>query len=319
MAKDYHVKVIPVRSARERQCHAEVPRLFRWLRGRALFRGCLALCALASVTQAQQPSAAQGADDATLSRDLLMAALNVRSAPVTKFQVPAGQSHWAVSLAQPSDDIIVARYAIQSLPAFYVQAFFCGREDTDPAEPAIRIDATTLGSTETAREFYDANLVFFLYPPNLQPPCVLAHMRWTSQSGEVQQSWNPEKRHAAVITGHDRAIRHMGEWVAYFFHARSDPNRAAQFFATALVLEGEHLRTLVESDDLQDQVDHLSYLDRAFPIELFDLPLPLTKEQMQQVHGFLDTRLRMRQRLGPFITASPALIERDRSLLRKYP
>jgi hypothetical protein len=278
----------------------------------------LLLLALPAPVLAQAPATAADADADSLKvpRDLLMDALNARIKPLTNFQIPAGTAKWEVRLLRLNDDAFIVDYTIASKPPFQVQAIVC--HETLAESKSTRVDATILGPNETADEFYEANLVYAWYPPDLEPPCTVQFMTFSIQNGWVKHDFDNAKRDAYFTTSPERAVRHMANWVGYLAQNRGDRKRAAQFLAAALEHESDELLKLASGSNLEDAVHRLALLEQTLPSTLFDLQLPLTAAQSVQIGRFLQLRLRLRQKLAAFVDNSGALIQRDQALLRRF-
>jgi hypothetical protein len=247
----------------------------------------------------------------TLPEELLIDGLDARLRPLTNFQIPDGSVLSRVTLLKLNRDATIVDYTLASNPPFQVQAIIC--EETIGRDKQTQVDATILGPTETADEFYDANLAF--YPPNTIPPCMMAGMHASIQNGWVKHK--DGKRDAYLTTSHDRAVRHMANWVQYLAEHRGDRGRAAQFLAVGLAHEADQLRALATGTDLETAMHHLALLEKIIPSSLFDLRLPLGADQSGQVRRFLRLRLQLREKLSSFADDSATLIQRDQTLLRE--
>jgi len=254
-----------------------------------------------------------GSDDLTLSDQVLMDAVNARVKPLS-FQVPAGMSQ-EVTILRLNQDAFIFNYAVASMPPFQVQAIVC--EETLGGTKSTRTDATILGATETAGEFYDANLTFAYYPPDVTPPCAVGFMLFSERKGWVQHE-DGQQRDARITISPERAVRHLANWVPYLATNRGDRERAAQFLAFALERESDALVKIASDSDAEAAVQRLALLEWIMPSTLFDLKLPLTAAQSAQVGRFLQLRLRLRQKLAAFVDDSAALNLRDQALLRRF-
>jgi hypothetical protein len=264
---------------------------------------------------AQASDSTDTADDMKLPRELLMDGLNARVKPLN-FSIPAGTAKWDVKLMRLNDDAFFVNYTIGGGAPFQVQAIICNQ--TVGGTASTRVDATMLGPTETAGEFYDTNLTYAFYPPDVTPPCMLKFMNASIQNGWVKHDWEEAKRDAYFTTSHERAFRHMVNWVQYLVENRGDGRRAAQFLTVALEHEAEQLRPLAAGSNLEDAVHHLALLEQILPGKVLDQPPPLVPEQTAAVGRFLQLRLRLQQKLAVFIANSATLIQRDQALLRKF-
>ena len=253
------------------------------------------------------------ADDLTLPNELLTDGLNARTTPLTNFQIPHHFARWDVKLLRLNEDAFIVNYTVGSAPPFQIQAIICS--PTIGGESVTRVDATILGPTETADAFYDANLTFAFYPPDTTPPCMVKFMSDDIRTGWVER--DKVRRDAYLTTSHDRAVRHMANWVQYLAENRDDRDRSAEFLASALKHEADRLRDLASGTDLKEAMEHLVLLERTLPASLFDLQLPLTSDQLGQLKRFLQLRLELQQKLATFSSGSDELIQRDQALLRK--
>jgi hypothetical protein len=262
------------------------------------------------------PQESGGDDDLKLPRDMLVGALNARVQPIQGFTIPGGNAEWHVGIYRLSQEAFFVDYVIAAGAPFQVQAILCDR--TKGGEKSIETDSTILGPTETAGEFFDANLTYAYYPPDVTPPCMLMGMSATIRNGVIRHEWETAERKAYFATAPERVVRHMANWSRYLLDHRKDRRRAAQFFAAAMQREADELAKLAQGGDKEETASRLVLLEEIFPPELFDLELPLTSAQAADASRFLQQRLQLRRRVAATDAGAPTLIKRDQALLARY-
>jgi hypothetical protein len=255
-------------------------------------------------------------DDLTFPREVLTDAINARVKPLSDFSIPADKTEWKVGILRLTEDAFFFDYVIAAGAPFQVQAILCDRQEGE--RKTAEVDTTILGPTETAGEFYEANLTYAYFPPDQMPPCMLNGMTASVREGTIRHEWDAAERDAHIATSPERAVRHMANWARYLAKHRNDRRRAAQFFAGALQQESDQLLTLAGGIDLDRTVRHLRVLERILPPELFDLQVPLTAAQAAQASRFLQQRLQLRRKVAAIDDGGAALIQRDQALLLRY-
>jgi hypothetical protein len=266
---------------------------------RLLLIALLVLASLRSVVA----QTGDNSDSMKLPRDMLVAALNARTAPLRDVKIPGGTVTWKITYYSLGHGNVIVTYALGDTRPFRLQAIVCEE---------------VLGPTETAEQFYDANLTFAMDPMESVPPCTAAGSDYSVQSGWVKHAWDTDRRDVFLATSHDRVLRHMSNWIRYHADAGNDPGRAAHFLAVGLQHEADRLYALATGTDLKEAMQHLDLLEVTVPDALFDPRPSLSPDETAQVVRFLKLRLSTRQKLAIFADDSARLIQRDKDLLNEF-
>lgn len=241
--------------------------------------------------------------------NLLQLALHTRIVPVTNFRASKGT--WHISALKLSGDTLIGTYSPTPQLTFHVQSIHC--TDKYLGE---RDDATILGPTETAAEFYEANVQFATYRPDDFSPCLLSGMASEMQTGTVTHETTTEN--ADIVTSHGRAMRHLVNWLRFLNLQNDNPGRAANFFVTILDLEKAELLRLESSDDYERTRGELALFETLFPSSEFFLGASLSGENKGHARDFLTTRIRIRKKLSVFLPEASQSIKRDEALLANF-
>jgi hypothetical protein len=276
------------------------------------------LIALLLLTSLRSVVAQTGGDSDSLKvpREALIAALNARTAPLRDVEIPGGTVTWNVNVYSLGHGNIIMTYALGDTRPFRLQAIIC--EEVLGGQKSIRFDTTLLGPTETAEQFYDANLTFAMDPKETVPPCMAAGSNYSFKNGWVKREWETDRRDVFLATSHDRVLHHMSNWIRYLAGKANDTNRASHFLAVALQHEADRLYALATGTDLKEAMQHLALLEVTVPDALFDPRPSLSPNETAQVLRFLNLRLSMRQKLAIFADDSARLIQRDKDLLNEF-
>jgi hypothetical protein len=230
------------------------------------------------------------------------AASAARSAPVTEPGIPQEKvnGNWVISVFRSKGDAIIGTYVLEGRYKFYAQAWICGED---------RLwDGTLLGEHETAATFYQANLSFVGSNSREFMKCLPPHFHYNSPPAHGNDK--------VLYTSEDRVLSHMANWL-FFLAKRKDAARSADFMRLILA---KYKKLLVAADgkgDLRELADTIQVFDSAFPVEVFDLDLPLGREARADARDFFQTMLLMRRKLKVISPASAGLIARDEALLDK--
>lgn len=244
--------------------------------------------------------------------ELLRYAVRSRLAEITNFKTPDAQVTWRVTSQHITKDVLIAGYSPSPNLVFHVQAIQCHDLGKD------LIDATILGPTETAADFYDANVQFVFYPPDDYLPCMAPDMKITRQQGNVRHEPETSWTKASIYSSHDRAIRQVYNWFLFLAGQRDDPKRTADFFVTILDKEKAELLRLESTGDHSETAGELNFFETLFPSSTFDGNVPLDQQGRARVRDFLTTRIRIRTKLGVFLPGASERIQRDEALLQKF-
>jgi hypothetical protein len=243
--------------------------------------------------------------------DVLVSALARRVGSITNFQFPQVTVAWNFSILRMDEDTFIMSYTPPSGLTFYVQALVCSKKDA-------LIDSTILGPTETASDFYDANLNFLLSNSDDDSS------NYVTCGGEAHllgaiSSQTTEIPGTDYVTSQDRAIRHLCGWVQYFTSEKGkNPQRAADFLVTALDKEKAHLLALESDKSYSELVGALSLFDKQFPADGFDRALLVEPDAKAHVRSYFETTIRIRGKLKPFIPNAEARISKDGALLAMF-
>jgi hypothetical protein len=261
---------------------------------------------------------AQVADHFGYSGDVLVLALARRAAPITNFEFPQVNAGWDLSILRQDDDTFINSYRPPAGFTFYVQAILCSKEDKLFSKEGALIDASILGPTETATDFYDANVNFLMTTSDH------AVTNYVMCGGEAHLLGTISSRTTEIpgtdyFTSEDRAIRHLCAWMEYFSSEKhKNPRRAADFLVTALDKEKAHLLALDSGKSYSELSTALDLFDKQFPADGFDQALSLSPEAKAHVRAYLETTIRIRGKLKPFIPSAEARISIDQARLAMF-
>jgi hypothetical protein len=279
---------------------------------RSLLIALLVLASLRSVVA----QTGDNSDSMKLPREMLVAALNARTAALRDVEIPGGTVRWKIAFYSLGHGNVIVTYVLGDTRPFRLEAIIC--DEVVFGQKSTRFDTTLLGPTETAEEFYDANLTFAMDPKESVPPCMAEGSDYSVQSGWVKHEWDTDRRDVLLATSHDRVLRHMSNWIRYLAGAGNDPDRASHFLAVGLQHEADRLYALATGTDLKEAMLHLNLLEVTVPDALFDPRPSLSPDETAQVVRFLNLRLSMRQKLAIFADDSARLIQRDKDLLNEF-
>jgi hypothetical protein len=259
---------------------------------------------------------AELADHFGASADVLIAALARRAASITNFEFPRVNAGWGIVIYELDESTYIMTYTPPAAPEFYVQAILCTKEEKlFSKQDDVLIDATLLGPTETASDFYDANLNFLMSNSDHQATDYVLCGGEAHLMGAIS-SRTTEIPGIDFYTSEDRAIRHLCAWIEYFESEKGkNPQRAAEFLVTALDKEKAHLLALDSDEKYSELPRALDLFDKQFPADGFDRALSLSPEAKAHVRAFLETTIRIRAKLKPFIPSAEARIAKDQALL----
>jgi hypothetical protein len=251
------------------------------------------------------------ADHFGVTGDVLILGLARRAADIANFQLPQVNTGWDLSILRLYGDTFIMTYKPPAGFTFYVQAVLCSKKQAT-------IDASILGPTEKARDFYDANVNFLATTSGSDLTNYVecggeAHLLGTlSEVGT-------EIPGTKYITSEDRAILHLCGWIRYFSSKNGkNTQRAADFLVTALDKEKEHLLALESKKSYSELADTLDLFDKQFPSDGFDQALLLSSEAKAHVRSYLETTIRIRGKLKPFIADAQTRISKDQTLLAMF-
>ncbi len=262
---------------------------------------------------------AEVADHFGYSADVLIAALARRAASITNFEFPRLNAGWDISILRLDESTFIMSYTPPAAAKFYVQAILCTKEDKLFAkQDDALMDATILGPTETASDFYDANLNFLMTNSDHQATDYVLCGGEAHLMGAIS-SRTTEIPGTDFYTSEDRAIRHLCAWIEYFESEKGEnAQRAAEFLVTALDKEKAHLLALDSDKKYSDLPHALDLFDQQFPHDGFDWALSLGPEAKAHVRAFLETTIRIRAKLKPFVPSAEARISKDQALLAMF-
>jgi hypothetical protein len=238
--------------------------------------------------------------------DALRFAMRIRTVPLEGFEIPADVRHWDIK-ADGHDFTWILTYSTTPHITFRVQAFTCenGGEKKRKGQ-----DATILGPMETAATFYKANTSFLMFDTDQVLGCSLQYMSFDlSDTNDAKVKW---------VTSHSRAIRHMSNWMR-FLKGSGDSKRAADFFSVILEKELEHLQELASNSDHSEALNSIDLFERLLPRKDYLPADSLTASQRGAVRDYLQTAIKIRQKLSVFAPATAQDTQRDEKLLQQYP
>lgn len=238
-----------------------------------------------------------------LMDQVMAAASAARSTPVTEPGIPLQKvnGNWVISIFKLKSPAVVGTYVLEPQYKFYVQAWIC--------DPIGFWDGTLLGEHETAETFYQANLSFIGSNSVDYVECMPPGANYQSDAGQ-------QTTDKVLYTSEDRVLSYMANWL-YFLAKKNDAARSADFMRLILA---KHKRLLVAADakdDLKELATRIEVFDSIFPVEVFDLDIPLGREARADARDFFQTMLLMRRKLKVISPASASPIARDEALLNK--
>jgi hypothetical protein len=253
---------------------------------------------------------AQLADHFGYAGDVLIAALARRANSITDFQFPQLNTGWSLSLMRMDEDTFILSYTPPSGITFYIQALICSKKGL--------VDSTILGPTETASDFYNANVHFLLSNSGDDSMNYVMCGGETHLMGKIS-SGTTSIPGVEYVTSEDRAIRHLSGWLQYFTsEKRNNPQRAADFLVTALDKEKAHLLELESDKSYSELADALNLFDQQFPADGFDRAPSLNADAKAHVRSYFETTIRIREKLKPLIPNADARISKDEALLATF-
>lgn len=224
-----------------------------------------------------------------------------RATPITEPRIPIQKVNgiWSFVLYKATDDSVVVTYTLAPDYKFYVQAILCDL-DNDTKIP----DATFLGVAEKASTFYNANLRYLAEDSVVSAKCQPVHAVVQIEPGTPP-----------VYRSHERALRHMCNYLRFFAHDR-DTSRVVDFLTFILAKQREVLIDADSEGDLSRAKTALDLFDRFFPYEIFDGRPALTPADLAISRAFFETALLYRRKLNALSPETAARIPKDEALLR---
>lgn len=204
----------------------------------------------------------------------------------------------------------IVTYKPPNRPPFHIQAILCSA-----GEHATIFDATILGSAEAAADFYQSNVAFVM--PVMGGSELMTCFSDSLITGSIVKRQVDDPK-IFYFESPDRAIRHLCYWVRFFRAQDVNPKRAAEFLAVALDQEKTLLQEMEVKGDFSLLKTSLNLFDKRLPVENLDPGLPLNESQRASVRTWLQSSIRMRGKLKPFLPEAGPRIAQDEALLVRF-
>jgi hypothetical protein len=246
-----------------------------------------------------------------ITGDVLVDSLQRRAASIKDFQFPLVNVGWSTKIMRLDESTFIFTYSPSEGLEFQVQGIECTKKE-------VFIDYTILGPTESAADFYEANVNFLISKSNGDL------LNFVECSGDTNLLGGFTSRSTDIPgmefdTSEDRVMRHLCAWLHYFQSDKGkNPQRAADFLVTLLDKKKARLLALESEKNYQDVVDSLDLFDKQFPVGGFDRSLPLDVDARARIRSYFETTIRLCGKLKPFMPDADTRISKDEALLATF-